>query len=83
MPYVDKTDTLYASYEFETKTKTLESCDTRDKSCLYMAGTIHSCLQNKLPDKLQDWLAKHEHWIIHNGFCNIVKQAGLEKMAKQ
>ena len=40
MPYIDKTDNLYASYEFETKTKTLESCDTRDKSCLYMAGTI-------------------------------------------
>ena len=49
MPYIDKTDTLYASYEFETKTKTLESCDTRDKSCLYMAGTIQSRLQNKLP----------------------------------
>ena len=25
MPYIDKTDTLYASYEFETKTKTLKS----------------------------------------------------------
>ena len=49
MPYIGKTDTLYASYEFETKTVTLESCDTRDKSCLYMAGTIHSHLQNKLP----------------------------------
>ena len=49
MPYIDKTDTLYASYEFETMTKTLESCDTRDKSCLDMAGTIHSRLQNKLP----------------------------------
>ena len=49
MPYIDKTDTLYASYEFETKTKTLESCDTCDKSCLYMAGTIHSRLHNKLP----------------------------------
>ena len=35
------------------------------------------------PDKLQDWLAKHEHWIIPKGFCNIVKQAGPEKVAKQ